>query len=63
MFESTIKHDIMKNEYCKTYGIELLRIPFWEFDNVEQIISNFLGLTKYPKIIRYHKNPYKREST
>lgn len=57
-FESTVKHDAMKNEYCKTHGINLLRIPFWEFENAELMISNFLGLTKFPQIIRYHKNPY-----
>lgn len=39
-FERTIKHDKMKDEYCKNNGISLLRIPY--FKNVEEELNNFL---------------------
>ena len=39
-FERTVKHDNMKNEYCKNNGISLLRIPY--FKNVEEELNNFL---------------------
>ena len=32
----------MKNEYCKLNEIKLLRIPYWECDNIENIIIDFL---------------------
>jgi very-short-patch-repair endonuclease len=39
-FERTVKHDNIKNEYCKNNGILLLRIPY--FKNVEEELNNFL---------------------
>lgn len=39
-FEITVKHDNIKNEYCKDNGILLLRIPY--FKNVEEELNNFL---------------------
>lgn len=39
-FELRIKHDNIKNEYCKNNGISLLRIPY--FKNVEEELNNFL---------------------
>ena len=39
-FEQTVKHDKMKDEYCKNNGISLLRIPY--FKNVEEELNNFL---------------------
>lgn len=39
-FEKTLKHDNIKNEYCKNNGISLLRIPY--FKNVEEELNNFL---------------------
>ena len=32
----------LKNEYCKNNDIELLRIPYYEFDNIENILENRL---------------------
>lgn len=32
------KHDKMKNEYCKRKGMGLLRIPYWDFKNIEEIL-------------------------
>ncbi|RKI36697.1 hypothetical protein D7V86_25315 [bacterium D16-51] len=39
-FEYIVKHDNIKNEYCKNNGISLLRIPY--FKNVEEELNNFL---------------------
>lgn len=35
-------HDELKNIYCKENNIKLIRIPYWEFDNIETILSNEL---------------------
>lgn len=39
-FEYTVKHDQIKNEYCKNNDIPLLRIPYYK--NVEEELNNFL---------------------
>lgn len=39
-FDLQIKHDNIKNEYCKNNGLSLLRIPY--FKNVEEELNNFL---------------------
>jgi hypothetical protein len=33
------QRDNLKNKYCKDNNIPLIRIPYWEFDNIEQILS------------------------
>ena len=38
--KTTIWHDIIKNIFCEDNNINLLRIPFWEFNNIEKIILN-----------------------
>lgn len=35
-------HDNMKNEYCKNNQILLLRIPYWDFDNIKEILNQKL---------------------
>lgn len=40
----TIKHDEIKNQYCKNNNIELLRIPYYDFKNIEVIIWDFLNI-------------------
>lgn len=42
-FETTQRHDEIKNKYCKDNDILLIRIPYWEFNNVEQIINKELA--------------------
>ena len=32
-------HDEMKNKYAENNNIKLLRIPYWEFDNIESILK------------------------
>lgn len=35
-------HDKIKNEYCIKNNIPLIRIPYWDFDNIEQILTDKL---------------------
>ncbi|MDA3855496.1 MAG: hypothetical protein PF569_04515, partial [Candidatus Woesearchaeota archaeon] len=41
-FKIAQKHDKIKTNYCKDNNIPLLRIPYWEFDNLEKIITEYL---------------------
>ena len=43
-YESTKKHDEIKNQYCKNNNIKLLRIPYWDGNDIEKIISKQLNL-------------------
>ena len=33
------KKDRIKNEYCKNNSIKLIRIPYKQFDNIENILE------------------------
>lgn len=37
--EYTQKHDSIKTKYCADNHIDLLRIPYWEIDNIGQILE------------------------
>jgi len=37
------EHDRLKTEYAESYNINLLRIPYWEFDNIEDILDEYLN--------------------
>lgn len=39
-FERLQEHDRRKNEYAKKHNWKLIRIPYWEFDNIEDILKN-----------------------
>lgn len=41
-FESTKINDKIKNQYCIENNIPLIRIPYWEFNNIESILENTL---------------------
>lgn len=41
-FEKIKYYDSLKDKYCAENSINLLRIPYWEKDNIETIISNHL---------------------
>jgi hypothetical protein len=43
-FKNQQEHDRRKNEYAKTNNIKLLEIPYWEFDNIEEILKKELLL-------------------
>ena len=34
--------DNIKNKYCQENNIKLLRIPYWEFNNIEKILNTYL---------------------
>jgi hypothetical protein len=41
--QKTIEHDEIKNTFCKNNNIELLRIPYYEYNNIESKLLTFLG--------------------
>jgi hypothetical protein len=41
-FKTTQRHDVIKNKYCEDNKISLLRIPYWEFKNIEEILKKEL---------------------
>lgn len=43
-FIDTKIRDTIKNIYCRDNNIDLLRIPYWEFDNIENILIDKLNL-------------------
>lgn len=43
-YHITILHDKIKNDYCKTNGIELLRIPYWDGNTIEETIMQKLNI-------------------
>lgn len=47
-FDTTKKHDIIKNKYCKANKIKLIRIPYYKIDEYEDI-----GYFLWDKLIRY----------
>ena len=42
-FQQTKINDEIKTNYCKENNIPLLRIPYWEFNNIEKILENTLA--------------------
>ena len=41
-FEATKKNDEIKRNYCINNNIKLLVIPYWDYDNIEEILSESL---------------------
>ena len=37
------KNDFLKNKLCFIYKINLIRIPYWEYDNLEEYLVRFLN--------------------
>ena len=35
-------HDTIKNDYCKNNNIKLIRIPYWDINNIEMILDDKL---------------------
>ena len=44
-FNNVKLRDFIKTEYCKNHNIKLLRIPYWDFDNIESILQEHLNLS------------------
>ena len=38
------KRDEIKTKYCIDKNIPLIRIPYWEYDNIENILARELGI-------------------
>jgi len=41
-FKQRQHNDQIKNQYCKDNNIKLIRIPYWDFDNIEDILNEEL---------------------
>jgi hypothetical protein len=39
---TTQANDKIKDKYCKENNIDLLRIPYWDFDNIDVLIDDFI---------------------
>ena len=39
-FYEIVYHDAIKNSYCEDNNINLLRIPFWNIEFIEEIVKN-----------------------
>ncbi len=46
---STQNHDNIKNNYCIKNNIPLVRIPYWQFDNIEYILTSILSYYNFIK--------------
>lgn len=46
-YHDLVRRDNIKNNYCKNNNIALLRIPYWEYDNIEMILSEYINNRKY----------------
>ena len=42
-FKQTVKRDEERRFACKTLNIPLYEIPYWELDNIENILNNILS--------------------
>lgn len=43
-YNKTLIRDKIKDSYCKNNNIKLIRIPYWELNNVESILNNNLNI-------------------
>ena len=41
-FSEQKSHDEIKNKYCEHNNIKLLRIPYWEINNIDNILNDFI---------------------
>ena len=45
-FKRTQYRDDIKNKYCLENGINLIRIPYWDYKNIEKILDEKLTILK-----------------
>lgn len=57
-FRNIKLHDAMKDWYCRWNNINLLRIPYWERENIESILVNTFNLTLFNSKQNYSKIKY-----
>lgn len=43
--ETQKQRDLIKDKYCQDNNIKLLRIPYWDFNNIELILNNIFSPT------------------
>lgn len=43
-FQYRKRHDEIKNNYCFEKGIDLIRIPYWDFKNIDEILKTKLAI-------------------
>jgi len=43
-FENVKKRDTIKTKYCQDNNIQLIRIPYWNYNNIETILSEKLNI-------------------
>ena len=41
--QSSQNRDKLKNDYCDSNGYAILRIPYWEKNNVESLVTQFMN--------------------
>lgn len=46
-YNDLVRRDNIKNEYCENNHIALIRIPYWEYDNIEKILSEYINNKEY----------------
>lgn len=43
VFINTCIKDNIKDKFCKDNNRKILRIPYWDFKNIEEILSNHIN--------------------
>ncbi len=54
-FDYILRHDNIKNNYCHQNNIRIIRIPYWDYDAIEDIITHEFNINK----IKYITYPIK----
>lgn len=52
ILEGIAFRDAVKNKYCDWLGIRLLRIPYWQFDEIDEKVTGFIEELKTPVILK-----------
>ena len=42
-FDNNQRRDRIKNDYCDKNNIPILRIPYWDYNNIEQLVMEFIS--------------------
>lgn len=51
-YEAALKRDKIKDDYCEKNNLPLIRVPYWERDNIEEYLTEqmrLLGLSPLPQ--------------
>ncbi len=55
-FKTGQKHDKMKNDFCKSNNIPLLRIKYTEINNIKELVHDFIDMIKRSDSCGYNEN-------